>query len=163
MGDVKANMNESNFLQHSLAKGFNDTQKHNSLKTKEGRVRVVKAYDCQAMVYTDNPIDSKFSLLLEDFSVKTGWHQFAHLDDENMKSTLRALAKFHAFFWIQNGERKEKTSLWDVATYWDLEKQPERQLELLEENFTRIIHEFEMNLDISDKNYGLKLKQLLLN
>eukprot|EP00092_Neocalanus_flemingeri_P036354 GFUD01039577.1.p1 GENE.GFUD01039577.1~~GFUD01039577.1.p1 ORF type:complete len:793 (+),score=183.94 GFUD01039577.1:41-2380(+) len=168
--DVNANMNESNFLKNPLVTKFNNTENSNA---KQGRLQIVKAYDCQALVYADNPIDSKFLLLLEDFSEKNGWHQFAHIDEKYMRSTLQALAKFHAFFWLKNGDRnlsrEIEKQLWDVATYWDLEKQPTGQVELLEENFRRLIDEFEIIDDETEKkeiivkNYGKKLKEIAID
>ena len=37
--------------------------------------QMVTAFTCAAIVHNDNPIDSRFSLLLNDFSEEAGWHQ----------------------------------------------------------------------------------------
>jgi len=166
--DVKANMNENNFLKLTATEKFNLTEESNSSNECDGKAQIVRAYDCQARVYTDNPIDSKFTLLLEDFSEKNGWKQFPLLDENNMKSTLQALAKFHAFFWLKDkqGSDEVRTLLWEVATYWDLEKQPAGQIELLENSFKRLIRDFKIaNSDVEEqnmfgKNYGLKLSEI---
>jgi len=167
--DVKANMNENNFLKLSEAEKFNQIEERNSSNF-EGKAQIVRAYDCQARVYTDNPIDSKFTLLLEDYSEKNGWKQFPLLDENNMKSTLQALAKFHAFFWLKDkqGPEQVRTKLWEVATYWDLEKQPAGQIGLLENSFNRLIRDFKIaNSNVEEqtmlgKNYGLKLSKIAI-
>jgi len=164
--DIKANVNESNFLKSGLVKKFNDTARDGGL------VKIVHAYDCQARVYQDIPLDSRFLLLLEDFSEVLGWHQYAHLDEAKMKATLRCLAKFHAFFWLKDGNNREnddlRGALWPVATYWDVEKQTADQIGMLEGIFQRLLEEFGIldeetetrRNEMINKNYGKKLATL---
>ena len=167
--DVKANMNENNFLNLAATRKFNETEERNSTIKCEGRAMIERSYNCQARVYIHNPIDSKFTLLLEDFCEKDGWKQFPLLDENNMKSTLQALAKFHAFFWLKNDQGEHvRTKLWEVATYWDLEKQPVGQVGLLEKNFKRLIRDFEITDSeveyqrMCEKNFGLQLSRIAI-
>ena len=64
--------------------------------------QMVTAFTCTAIVHNDNPIDSRFSLLLNDFSEEDGWHQVVQTDLAQMRATLKALARMHAFFWLGN-------------------------------------------------------------
>ena len=44
------------------------------------------------------PIESKFALLLEDFSPEAGWEQQGALGIEAARAALHTLAQLHAFF-----------------------------------------------------------------
>jgi len=94
-------------------------------------------------LFDDCPMDSRFSLLLKDFSETEGWRQVVQLNLDEMKATLRALAKFHAFFW--NGlPRNQKliSSLWPVGSYLDQAKQPLIKVEDVSATFRRVVSEF---------------------
>ena len=55
----------------------------------------------KAEIYpNDEAIDSKFSMLLEDFSPDLGWYQTPMMDTLQLTAGIEALAKFHAFFWL---------------------------------------------------------------
>mmetsp|Transcript_26103 Transcript_26103/g.45986 ORF Transcript_26103/g.45986 Transcript_26103/m.45986 type:complete len:509 (+) Transcript_26103:148-1674(+) len=99
--------------------------------TKQTGVCIPKCYDAQLRPNDSNPIESKYSFLLEDFSSSDGWYQQWLLDDdEECKATLKAFAKIHAFFW--NGSKfwndKEaaeelEAAVWKSGSY----VQPEAQ------------------------------------
>lgn len=63
-------------------------------------VRIPRCYGANLQPDHDNPIESKFSLLLEDFAPSDGWYQDWLLgSEEECHASLRTLAKIHAFFW----------------------------------------------------------------
>ena len=71
------------------------------------RVQIPKLYAVQARPDRENPIESKFSFLFEDYAPWDGWYQLWLLQEEDeCKAALTALAKIHAFFW-------QGSSFWD--------------------------------------------------
>ena len=152
--DVQANLNESNFLKSSLVgcqcprdaiysqfilqvETFNQTY-----GSGPGATRMVTAFTCTAIVHEDNPIDSRFSLLLNDFSEDAGWHQVVQTDLVQTRATLQALARMHAFFWLGDKTEALASSLWPIATYWDQAKQPADQANRLSTLFARFVADF---------------------
>lgn len=98
-------------------------------------VGIPKCYDTQLEPHDDNPIDSKFSFLLEDFSPVDGWYQQWLLRDvDECRASIRALAKLHAFFWNgssfwrdskdREAARELEAGVWKSASY----VQPNRNL-----------------------------------
>ena len=131
-----------------------------------GATRMVTAFTCKAIVRKDNPIDSSFALLLDDFSEENGWRQVVQTDLAQTKATLQALARMHAFFWLGQ-RRQDKTltealagSLWPIATYWDQAKQPADQANRLSAIFSRFVSDFgdpEVSKAAGRKDYGAVL------
>jgi len=63
-------------------------------------VHIPKQYDSILRPNYDNPIESKFSFLHEDFAPQDGWYQQWLLhDEEECKAALLTFAKLHAYFW----------------------------------------------------------------
>ena len=74
-----------------------------------------------------------------------------------MEAALRAIARFHAFFWLgPRGQGSEgdplaeakaslRPRLWEVGCYWDLAKQPEDQVESLPAKWARLIEAFQVD------------------
>ena len=63
-------------------------------------VHIPKQYDAILRPNYDNPIESKFSFLHEDFAPQDGWYQQWLLhDEEECKAALLTFAKLHAYFW----------------------------------------------------------------
>jgi len=88
--DVKSYRVESSFL---------GSRACDSLVSKTG-LKIPKCYDAKLLLDESSPIDSKVSLLLEDFSPAKGWTQRWLLQDvDECKIALSAFAKMHAFFW----------------------------------------------------------------
>lgn len=93
----------------------------------------------KAEIYPNaSAVDSKFSLLLEDFSPKLGWRQFPMLDEEQLLVGIKALARFHAFFWnggVHNDllSREDvdeiRSSVWNVASHWAPSRQAPDMME----------------------------------
>lgn len=85
--------------------------------------RVARSYyiDSRPAQQGDSPIESKFLLLLEDFSPEDGWGQVGLLDSHRIRSTLDSLASLHAFFWrhgLDSSYDKVGEAVWDQGTYW---------------------------------------------
>lgn len=90
----------------------------------------------------DIAIDSKFSLLLEDFSPSLGWLQAPLLDADQLRAGIEALAKFHAFFWnggvhnrlLSAGDVEElQRGVWGVASHWAPSRQPAEMMDQIAE------------------------------
>merc|ERR1712150_147245 len=98
MWDTQSNLVAASFLTSKACKGV----------TKATGVRIPRCYDAQAVPDYDNPVKSKFSFLFEDFD-PINWYQIWLLDDDKLcKSSLKALARIHAYFW-------EGSTFWNDA------------------------------------------------
>jgi len=97
-------------------------------------VCIPKCYDAQLRTNDANPMESKYSFLLEDFSPSDGWYQKWLLCDsiEECKRSISTFAKIHAFFWHgssfwndDNAEaaRELEAGIWKSGSY----VQPEAQ------------------------------------
>ena len=141
--DVRSNIVEHEFLSSERAREFSDNTP---------RIQFALPYKCESRAYVDrNPIDSRFSMALFDFSPERGWRQHPHFPLTEMETTLKCLAAFHNFF------RTDKNNMgWAVACYWHLGQQPEGQLEKLEANWTRVENEF----GFPDWNLGLRVRNV---
>jgi hypothetical protein len=72
-----------------------------------------------------NPIESKFSFLLEDLSPSDGWYQKWLLDtEEECHASLTSYAKIHAFFWHgssfwndQEDAQEFENAVWKSGSY----------------------------------------------
>jgi fructose-1,6-bisphosphatase/inositol monophosphatase family enzyme len=87
----------------------------------------------------DSPADSRFALLLEDYSPAAGWSQEGLLGGDALRAALASLADMHAFFWSFRGDADYAElagAVWDRATYWV----PERQAA---DQFDRVAPEWE--------------------
>jgi len=88
-------------------------------------LHIPKCYDANLEPNDVNPIESKFSVLLEDLSPSDGWSQRWLLEDEDeCKATLTTLAKLHAFFWHgssfwndQEAAKELEDGVWESASY----------------------------------------------
>ena len=88
-------------------------------------LRIPTCYHAQLAPNDANPIESKFSVLLEDFSPSDGWSQRWLLQSEDeCKATLTALAKMHAFFWEgssfwndNDAAAELENGVWESASY----------------------------------------------
>jgi len=95
-------------------------------------VHIPRCLDAQLQPCQENPIDSKFSFLLEDLSPADGWSQRWLLQDTNeCKASLRTLAKIHAFFWNGASFWKDtqaaqelEDSVWQSASYVQPNRNP---------------------------------------
>lgn len=77
-------------------------------------------------------LDSRFSLLMEDYSPENGWSQFGLLDGGQLRAVLSGLADMHAFFWSFTGDsdyEELSAAVWDRATYYTPDRQASDMLE----------------------------------
>jgi thiamine kinase-like enzyme len=103
------------------------------------QVHIPLVYDAQEEPNLQNPIESKFSLLLEDLSPKKGWYQTWLLSElEECHAALSAYAKIHAFFWHGSSfwRRNDQTvteefeaALWPSGSYVQPKAQDKDQCE----------------------------------
>jgi len=83
----------------------------------------------------DDPVESRFSLLLSDFSPDDGWGQRSLLSEGEARASLTALAKLHAYFWAgssfwQRGgaaAAEVEAAVWPAGCYWQPSMQPDDQ------------------------------------
>ena len=62
-------------------------------------VPLPRAYRVELRPDEADPIESRFALLLQDFSPADGWRQEGALSPPAARAALATLAKLHAFFW----------------------------------------------------------------
>ena len=113
--DVKSYRVESSFLASKAC---------NSVIEKAG-LRIPRCFDAKLRPNDALPIQSKFSVLLEDFSPSSGWSQRWLLQDEDeCRATLTTFAKLHAFFWTGSSFWSDKEAakeledgVWESASY----------------------------------------------
>ena len=91
---------------YEVAANFLKSKACHDMAKKTG-VKFPKCYDAKLLPNKMDPIESKFSFLLEDLSADDGWYQKWLLDTKDeCRSSLSAYAKIHAFFW-------HGSSFWD--------------------------------------------------
>ena len=113
--DVNSYKVETSFLSSKACKEVIET----------AGLHIPKCYDASLEPNDDNPIESKFSVLLEDLSPSDGWSQRWLLEDENeIHATLTTFAKLHAFFWHgssfwkdQEAANELESGVWESASY----------------------------------------------
>ena len=147
--DKKANENEASFLSF-LGEIKEDWAIHSDMKFLVG-----SAYKLQSHQMSSLSIDANFSLLLYDFSPSRGWYQTPFLNEEQLRAGIRFLAFFHAKFWNENSEqeqnlegcdakRRKLDSLWKIASYIDMSKQPSDQVQKLPIAWARIMDQLSL-------------------
>jgi 3'-phosphoadenosine 5'-phosphosulfate (PAPS) 3'-phosphatase len=81
-----------------------------------------------------SPVESRFALLLEDYSSSRGWSQKGILEGGELRAALASLANMHAFFWSFTKDQdysELQEAVWDRATYWTPERQAANLVELV--------------------------------
>lgn len=86
---------------------------------------IPKCYDATLLPDDSIPLESKFSVLLEDFSPSDGWSQRWLLDsEEECRATLTTFAKMHGFFWSgssfwndTDAAKELEAGVWESASY----------------------------------------------
>jgi 3'-phosphoadenosine 5'-phosphosulfate (PAPS) 3'-phosphatase len=144
--DVRANVNEATLLSSPLAAAFNRSYGGGGgVNTSGVDIEIALPYTVQCQTYADVPIDSRFSLLLRDFSAEHGWRQYPHLNTVQLRATLDALASWHAYFWLADDNDEEgdlhdlAQRLWPVAGYWDLHKSGATQVDTVADSWQCIL------------------------
>ena len=167
--DVKSYQVETAFLSsHACQVG---------LRTHAG-VYVPKVYaaDLRPSLGSNDPaeqLNSKFAMLVQDFSTQKGWTQQWLLKEESAQAALEALAKFHAYFW--NGSNFWKSTndsnllegmVWENGGYMQPALQGYEQLENVDSAwknkrypiFEQYLNKEELNVDW--KNIGQRLQNI---
>mmetsp|Transcript_13371 Transcript_13371/g.32186 ORF Transcript_13371/g.32186 Transcript_13371/m.32186 type:complete len:542 (+) Transcript_13371:96-1721(+) len=88
-------------------------------------VCIPKSYISELRPNKANPIQTKCSFLLEDLSPEEGWYQdWLFQDLEETKTSLKTLAKIHAFFWHGSNFWKDQqagseleAAVWESGSY----------------------------------------------
>jgi len=91
----------------------------------KAEVHIPKCYHSEARPNRQNPMESKFSFLFEDYAPWNGWYQQWLLqDEEECKAALTALAKIHAFFWQgsefgndKDAAKELEAAVWKSGSY----------------------------------------------
>ncbi|GBG30930.1 Inositol monophosphatase 3 [Hondaea fermentalgiana] len=133
--DVKSTGVEVAFLNAADTKRFAELA--------QGCPRLALPYRIDSIPHFDVPLDSRFGIFLPDLCKEDGWEQYPYLPTPLLALTLEALARFHAFYWIEGTPedspgRNVAPHLWETGTYWHLGQQPKGQLDLIEGNWARI-------------------------
>jgi len=94
-------------------------------------------------------IESRFAMLLEDFSESDGWTQQWLLDEQGSRAALNAFAKMHAYFWQGSdfwskeggelGRELEEGGVWPSGNYMQPALQGFEQLEKVAEGYKKTI------------------------
>lgn len=142
--DVRSFYVESAFLASNAARAL----------TNAG-VGVPRCYDSSALLNENQSLDSKFAMVLEDFSPKSGWFQSKSLNKAEAICAVEALARMHAFFLPDSNYRKSnkdnelENSIWPSGAYW----QPSMQT--MEEQVANLPERWENHL----KNFQTEIKE----
>ena len=103
-------------------------------------VRVPLAYHADLRPDDTAPIESKFALLLTDYSPADGWSQCGMLGGTEVRSALAVLARMHAHFWPTAPFWKDaraaselEAAVWPAGAYWQPSMQPAEQWSQLAE------------------------------
>jgi len=156
--DMKANLNEMEFLNCDIVKNDLFSQKNDS---KCGQhVEIALPYFTQKKVFKDSPIDCQFLYILRDFC-SPDWEQEVYFNTDHLRSAVKSLAKFHAFFWLTSDAKENNaiaSLLWKVGTYWDPSKLAENQVDKLDSSWRKIAEEF----GYEDVSVGVRLAKLAL-
>lgn len=92
---------------------------------KKTGVKIPKCYDAKLEPNETDPIESKFSFLLEDLSPEDGWYQKWLLDEKDeCEACLTTYAKIHAFFWHgssfwddKDAAKEFESAVWKSGSY----------------------------------------------
>ena len=136
--------------------------------SKKTGVRIPKCYDAKLKPNYEDPMDSKFSFLLEDLSPSDGWYQKWLVDSrDECEACLSTYAKIHAFFWHGSNFWKDKdaakefeAAVWKSGSYVQPHAQPLDQWNTLESEWAKKKMKFEEQLSSLEywENLGERLQ-----
>lgn len=170
--DVKSYQVETSFLTSTACK---------NLVAETGlRINTVYGSDLRPVCADKGPkdqLESRFSVLLEDFDSDDGWYQQWLLNEQGTRAALKSFAKMHAYFWTgsdfwrkENGELGEELSnaVWENGGYMQPKLQGYEQLEKVAEGWKKRyptfkdallgIHELNENNDL--ENLGNRIEAI---
>lgn len=104
-------------------------------------VRVPRCFNADLRPREDDPIESAFALLLEDFAPGQGWRSERLLSPSQARASLTALARLHATFMPAAAAARTKgepgddsllagaaAAIWPSGAYWQPDMQPPEQM-----------------------------------
>jgi 3'-phosphoadenosine 5'-phosphosulfate (PAPS) 3'-phosphatase/thiamine kinase-like enzyme len=139
--DVKSYQVETSFLTGAACKSL--------IEDTGLRINSVYGSDLRPVAEELGPkhqLESRFSVLLEDFDSADGWQQQWLLDEAATRAALRAFAKMHAYFWVgsdfwkkEGGKPGEELnrSVWKNGGYMQPNLQGLEQLEKIAEGWEK--------------------------
>jgi 3'-phosphoadenosine 5'-phosphosulfate (PAPS) 3'-phosphatase len=142
--DSKSYAVESSFLASKAAKAL-----------EHAGIGVPICYAADLRPTPSDPIESKFSLLVEDFHPDDGWEQARMLAPDQAKCALQALARMHAFFLPGSHFRKSASDddedvlnvVWNSGGYWQPDMQPPEQMDIIESAWETHMQSFGAAID----------------
>jgi 3'-phosphoadenosine 5'-phosphosulfate (PAPS) 3'-phosphatase len=109
---------------------------------------------------TDDPLDAASLLFLRDFSPDDGYRQSNLLAGDDLRATLKALARFHAHF-SEAARRPRPEEKWRCGGHWQPGYQNAEQFESgVEDAWPRLLDNFRSVLEASPATRDLGLEAL---
>jgi len=109
---------------------------------------------------TDDPLDAASLLFLRDFSPDDGYRQSNLLEGDDLRATLKALARFHAHF-SEAARRPRPEEKWRCGGHWQPAYQNAEQFESgVEAAWPRLLDNFRDVFEASPATRGLNLETL---
>ncbi|CAJ1906295.1 unnamed protein product [Cylindrotheca closterium] len=191
MADLEHSRNKLMNAPHKLIRDVKSYQVETSFLTsracqegliKEAGLKINKVFgsDLRPVASTFGPkeqLQSKFSILLDDFNAEDGWEQRWLLDESAAKASIAEFAKMHAYFWDgsnfwkqQGGQLAEEleASVWENGGYMQPSLQGFEQYEIVAKGFEARLPTFEEELkqipelkDADLVNIGKRLESLV--
>lgn len=160
--DVKSYMVEANFLASDSCDAYI-----------QSGARVARPYhvEMRPAKSTESPIESKFAMLLQDFSPRDGWLQVGALSGGQLRAALAALADMHAFFWQYTADplyNDLAERVWDVGSNWAPERQARNHFDCIapewekhKQSFARTFEDFDVTSAgaVTLESFGAQLEQ----
>eukprot|EP00980_Cylindrotheca_fusiformis_P000230 scaffold52_cov183-Cylindrotheca_fusiformis.AAC.9 len=169
MADLAHSLDKLKNSPHKLVRDVRSYQVETSFLTsracqeglvKEAGLRINKVYgsDLRPVSADSSPkeqLQSKFSILLEDFNSADGWEQQWLLDEEAAMASLAEFAKMHAYFWAgssfwskEGGKlgMELENVVWENGGYMQPSLQGDEQFENVAKGFKERFSSFEAEL-----------------
>ncbi|CAH0378618.1 unnamed protein product [Pelagomonas calceolata] len=109
---------------------------------------------------TDDPLDAASLLFLRDFSPDDGYRQSNLLAGDDLRATLKALARFHAHF-SEAARRPRPDEKWRCGGHWQPAYQNAEQFEsAVEAAWPRLLDNFRSVLEASPATRDLDLESI---
>lgn len=163
MRDVKSYQVETAFL----------TSKACQLLREEASLKVNQVYNSDLRPNSSKEpkkqIQSKYAMLLEDFSEEDGWKQEWLISEESAYKSLEAFAKLHAYFWEgsqfwtkDDGApgKKLEHDIWSNGSYMQPSLQSWKQCNAVNQGWTNRLPNFEADLKDIPELQGVDLSKI---
>eukprot|EP01060_Flectonema_neradi_P005675 TRINITY_DN137_c7_g1_i2.p1 TRINITY_DN137_c7_g1~~TRINITY_DN137_c7_g1_i2.p1 ORF type:complete len:580 (+),score=54.31 TRINITY_DN137_c7_g1_i2:110-1741(+) len=147
--DAKSCLVESDFLSSESCTEYSKTS----------GVQVALPYYTESFYSSENPVDSRFYVMLKDFNHTEGWVQVPHFSPTQMDKALESVAFFHAYFWNSRDLphlNELRGKMWDRAGYLEPTKQPSGQKERLPERWNEVMKRFGSEIETLGKDISME-------